>query len=181
MCSCNLLVLSTGQGHSLQTHFLQGGGAPTGHMTHQGYSERFRHTSVNPQKLAPQAGSKRQRSQFSPSSPPARRVCLEKTRLSERHHSSLYKQLAIHASKWRELGVFLGFASGELNNVQANPNLQNTAPKSFLDTMLSEWLQWAPGDSQGSTSFATLEDLKAALREAGLGAAAHDLNIQTHS
>ena len=43
--------------------------------------------------------------------------------------------------------------------------------------MLSQWLQWAPGDSRGSTSFATLEDLKTALNQAGLGATAHDLKV----
>ena len=43
--------------------------------------------------------------------------------------------------------------------------------------MLAQWLQWAPGDSRGSTSFATLEDLKAALNQAGLGAIAYDLKV----
>ena len=33
-----LLLLSAGQQHNPQTHFLQGGGAPPGHMTHQGYT-----------------------------------------------------------------------------------------------------------------------------------------------
>ena len=32
------LLLSTGQQHNLQTHFLQGGGSVAGHMTHQGYT-----------------------------------------------------------------------------------------------------------------------------------------------
>ena len=48
------------------------------------------------------------------------------------------------------------------------------SPVSWLSAMLSQWLQWAPGDSQGSTSFATLEDLKAALNQ---GATAHDLGV----
>ena len=43
--------------------------------------------------------------------------------------------------------------------------------------MLAQWLEWAPGDSRGSTSFATLEDLKAALYQAGLGATAHNLGV----
>ena len=33
-----LSLLSTGQQHNPHTHFLQGGGAPAGHMTHQGYT-----------------------------------------------------------------------------------------------------------------------------------------------
>ena len=99
--------------------------------------------------------------------------------LSIHHHSSLFKQLAIHVLKWRVVGVCLGFTLGELDNIQDNPTLKTTAPNSWLSAMLSEWLQWAPGDSRGSTSFATLEGLKAALRDAGLGAAAHDLSFQS--
>ena len=45
--------------------------------------------------------------------------------------------------------------------------------------MLAEWLQWAPGDCRGNASFATLEGLKTALREAGLGATAYDLGVLT--
>ena len=72
----------------------------------------------------------------------------------------------------------LGFLPTELDNIQHRPLLLSNAPTSWLSAMLSKWLQWAPGDIRGSTSFATLEGLKDALRKAGLGAAAHDLNIQ---
>ena len=70
----------------------------------------------------------------------------------------------------------LGFKSGELDNIQSNPLLLSQAPTSWLSVMLSQWLQWAPGDGRGSNSFATMEGLKAALGQAGLGATAHDLN-----
>ena len=99
------------------------------------------------------------------------------TRLSEDHHSSLLKQLANYSSKWRDIGLFLGFQSRELDVIQAKPLLLEGGPTSWLSKMLAEWLQWAPGDSRGSTSFATLENLKAALREAGLGAKADELGI----
>lgn len=42
-------------------------------------------------------------------------------------------------------------------------------PKSYLRNMLSQWLQWAPGDGRGSTSFATKGMLHAALLKAKLG------------
>ena len=106
----------------------------------------------------------------------------EKTgyKLSIHHHSSLFKQLATCASKWRSIGLYLGFTRGELDNIiQANPTLLTTPPNSRLSAMLSEWLQWAPGDSRGSTNFATLESLKVALRRTGLGAVAHDLSFQS--
>ena len=48
----------------------------------------------------------------------------------------------------------------------------------WFGAMLENWLQWAPGDGRGSTSFATLEDLTDALNEAGLGASACDLKLK---
>ena len=46
------------------------------------------------------------------------------------------------------------------------------APSSYLEELLSQWLQWAPGDGRGSTGYATKESLIAALRQANLGALA---------
>ena len=100
------------------------------------------------------------------------------TRLTEIHYASLLQQLSQYATKWRELGTYLGFKPGELGNIQDRPLLLSKGPTSWLSVLLSEWLQWAPGDGRERTSFATLEDLKSALGKAGLGAAAHDLNIQ---
>ena len=98
-------------------------------------------------------------------------------RLYNDHHSVLLKQLTKHASAWRDIGTYLGFSQGELSNIQVNQSLLVNSPVSWLSAMLSQWLQWAPGDSRGSNSFATLEDLKSALRNAGLGVTAHDLGI----
>ena len=92
----------------------------------------------------------------------------------------MLRQLKNHAAiKWREIGIHLGFLPGELDNIGARPNLSQGAPVSWFGAMLESWLQWAPGDCRGSTSFATLEDLKVALGEAGLGASAYDLTLQT--
>ena len=98
-------------------------------------------------------------------------------RLTDNHHSVLLKQLWKHAAAWRGIGTFLGFNQGELENIQARPFLLNKAPVSWLSAMLAEWLQWAPGDSRGSTSFARLDGLKSALNQAGLSATAHDLGV----
>ena len=100
-------------------------------------------------------------------------------RLAEEHLPSLLSQLNKHASEWKRIGVHLGFHYGELANIEASPHLHQNAPVSWFGTMLLIWLQWAPGDSRGSTSFATLENLKGALFEAGLGASAHDLTLQS--
>jgi len=41
--------------------------------------------------------------------------------------------------------------------------------------MLARWIQWAPGDARGSRDYATLEALRTAVDQAGLGRTAHDL------
>jgi hypothetical protein len=51
------------------------------------------------------------------------------------------------------------------------------APKSFLVEMLSQWLQWAPGDGRGSAGFATRGSLRTALLKANLGQLAHDQQL----
>ena len=98
--------------------------------------------------------------------------------ISTRHLPALMKKLKQHAAKWREIGTYLGFLPGELANIEARPYLSQSAPTSWLGAMLEEWIQWAPGDNRGSTSFANLQDLKAALTDAGLGATAHEFKIQ---
>ena len=96
-------------------------------------------------------------------------------RLTDIHTASLLQQLSVHALKWREIGTYLGFRPGELDNICGHSLL--ISPTDWLREMLSQWLQWAPGDSRGSNSFATLEGLKAALSQAGLGAIAYDLKV----
>ena len=98
-------------------------------------------------------------------------------RLTDDHHAVLLKQLTKHSADWKMIGLYLGFSSGELKDIEARPFLQQGAPTSWLSAMLVQWLQWAPGDSRGSTSFATLKALKTALNEVCLGATAHDLGI----
>ena len=98
-------------------------------------------------------------------------------KLTERGLPTLLHQFKTHAAKWREIGIHLGFLPGELDNIEARPNLSQGAPVSWFGAILESWLQWAPGDNRGSTNFATLEDLKDALSEAGLGASAHDLTL----
>ena len=74
-------------------------------------------------------------------------VKTQSTELDERHHSSLLEKLTMHSINWREIGSQLGFLPYELDNIHARPLLLSNAPNSWLNTMLVEWLQWAPGDS----------------------------------
>ena len=100
--------------------------------------------------------------------------------ITERDLPALFQLLKKHAAKWKEIGMQLGFLPGELSNIESRPNLTSGAPVSWLGALLEEWIQWAPGDGRGSTSFATLEKLKVALNESGLGATAHDLKLEAH-
>ena len=77
--------------------------------------------------------------------------------------------------KWKKIAQGLGFTANELAIIKARPALLMDAPTSFLDAMLAEWQQWAPGDARGSTSYATLHALRKAVNEAGLGLTAQEL------
>ena len=90
-------------------------------------------------------------------------------------HQSLYEQLKPYAAKWREIGTHLGFHQPELDSIHAKPALFMGAPDSWLSAMLTDWLQWKPGDSRGSTEHASLEKLKSAVDKAGLGKTAAEL------
>ena len=100
------------------------------------------------------------------------------TRLTEKQLPTLNRQLKKRATEWWEIGMYLGFCPGELSTTEAHLTLMLSGPPgSWLRALLEEWVQWAPGDSRGSTNFATLEGLKAAPNESGLGATAHDLKV----
>ena len=88
--------------------------------------------------------------------------------LSESHLPKLLCKLNNHASKWGDIGMHLGFCQGELDNTECKPLLLNEGPKAWLREMLREWLEWAPGDSRGSSSCASIDSLKCALDKSGL-------------
>ena len=98
-------------------------------------------------------------------------------RLNKYHYSFLIQQLNSCAAKWREIGTHLRFQPKELDNIEAKPLSLTTAPKSWLSAMISDWMEWAPRDSRGSTRYANLEDLKAAVSKAGFGVVAEELSL----
>ena len=102
--------------------------------------------------------------------------------LEERLNKSQVLCLICHlsncAAKWREIGAFLGFDQEEMNIIEAQPRLFSGAPCSWLFTVLSDWTQWAPGESRGCTNFANLNDLKPAISEAGFGVVAAELSLK---
>ena len=84
------------------------------------------------------------------------------------HHSILFNQLAKHSAEWRNIGRCLGFLPSHLDIIEARPLLMKTAPCSWLEAVLAQWLRSGEGK---------LETLRNALWEAGLGQTAYDLQI----
>ena len=95
--------------------------------------------------------------------------------LSERHLPELLSKLNDHACRWRDVGMYLGFRQGELDNIEGKPSLHSSGPKGWLREMLREWLEWAPGDSRGSSSYASIDSLKCALDKSGLSQTTLDI------
>ena len=92
------------------------------------------------------------------------RTCLNEAE----HHSILFEQLAKHSAKWRTIGRCLGFHPSKLDIIQAKPTLFDSAPSSWLEDILAQWL---------CSGTAKLKTLKDALYEAGLGQTASNLKI----
>lgn len=92
--------------------------------------------------------------------------------MSETNIRSLVGILANHASKWQEIGLQLGFTDSKLNSIATPPGQKASE---YLRAMLGEWVHWTPETPHGK--YATLEDLKAALRSniVELGDVADDL------
>ena len=86
-------------------------------------------------------------------------------------------------SQWKMVGSQLGFSDKELGDVpgKADDSIWNFSDEEynfdgeFFMLMLNEWVEWYPGDSRGSTKFATYSDLQNALIKAGFGNVARDL------
>ena len=51
------------------------------------------------------------------------------------------------------------------------------APVSYMDAVLSVWMEKGPGDDRGSTDVATLEELVLAVRRANCGRIAQTLTL----
>ena len=97
-------------------------------------------------------------------------------RLSEQDFNGIMEILRPHSSKWKPIGQGLGFTPTELSNIEATLSLLLGAPASFLDKLLADWLQWAPGDARGSRGYATMQSLSTAVSKAGLGVVAEQLS-----
>ena len=82
--------------------------------------------------------------------------------------------ISTHGSKWRLIGMGLGFTNSELSSISSQPSLFVTAPVSYLTELLSQWVQW-PVEKHSTEP--TLAALCKALRSppACLGKVAQDV------
>lgn len=74
---------------------------------------------------------------------------------------------------WRNVGVYLGFHSSEMDIINTKPQLSFEGCPGFFREMLSQWLKWAPPNHPPPT----VCNLASALRRAGEEATAFLLEM----
>ena len=84
---------------------------------------------------------------------------------------NLMRLLQSYSYKWNPIGLSLGFTQHELNTISGMLKLLQGAPVSYLQELLSQWVQWPTTDHP---SHPTVRALCTALRSSlvGLGSLA---------
>lgn len=92
-------------------------------------------------------------------------------KLTERHVAKLMTVLHNYSYKWYPFGLNLGFTPPELNTIVCTLTLLTGAPVSYLQELLSRWVQWPTTDHP---LVPTLQAMCEALRSSlvGLGSLA---------
>ena len=63
-------------------------------------------------------------------------------KLTEREIAKLLELIHHFSFKWDMIGTVLGFLPSELENIRSMQSLFWSAPTSFLQELLSQWVQW---------------------------------------
>lgn len=87
--------------------------------------------------------------------------------LDDKDISELMELCGDYAFRWNDIGLQLGFLNPQLHVIQSNPLLLINAPKSYLQELLSQWVQWPTKKHPEKPS---LRVLCSALKAIGLGA-----------
>ena len=95
-------------------------------------------------------------------------------KLSEKDLVHLMRLFQNYSTKWDMIGLSLGFIQPELNIISGMLKLVDRAPVSYLQELLSQWVQWPTADHP---SHPTLGALCTALRSrlVGLGSLAEEV------
>ena len=80
-----------------------------------------------------------------------------------------------YSDKWNPIGLCLGFTSPELRTIECMSILLTSAPVSYLQELLSQWLKWPTANHPSQP---TLEALCVTLRNSlvGLGGMAIEVD-----
>ena len=94
--------------------------------------------------------------------------------MSEQDLIHLMRLLQNYSYKWNPIGLTLGFTQHELNTIFGMLKLLVGAPVSYLQELLSQWVQWPTEEHQ---KYPTLGALCTALRSSlvGLGSLAKEV------
>ena len=94
--------------------------------------------------------------------------------MSEKDIVHLMRLLQSYSYKWNPIGLSLGFTAHELCNISCMVTLLTGAPVSYLQELLSQWVQWPTADHP---SHPTLGALCTALCSSlvGLGSLAEEV------
>ena len=95
-------------------------------------------------------------------------------KLSEKDLAHLMRLLQSYSCKWNRIGLSLGFIQPELTTISGMLALLIGAPVSYLQELLSQWVQWPTADHP---THPTLGALCTALRSSlvGLGSLAEEV------
>ena len=98
-------------------------------------------------------------------------------KLTEKEIITLLELIHTFSSKWDLIGIVLGFAPSELENIKNMPSLFMKAPTSFLTELLSQWVQWP---TLSHPTKPTLRALCTSLRSSlvGLGSLADKVEME---
>ena len=100
--------------------------------------------------------------------------------LTEDDIATLLNLMHNFSDKWHNIGIGLGFAPSELNQIQSKPSLFMEAPLSFFKQLLRQWVQWPTVRHHSKPTVRLLcETLRSSF--VGLGALAEQVEAEMKS
>lgn len=91
-----------------------------------------------------------------------------RTVIEAHHYGTLCRQLRPHAAKWPDIAKGLDFQHSEIANIKADFTKMVGGPGSYMDEVLSMWMDWGPNDARGTKDLATLEQLQRVINDLNL-------------
>ena len=90
-----------------------------------------------------------------------------RTVLTATNYAGIIQQLLPIKNDWNTIAIALKFQPHEIENIRIGPSRFFDGNNMY--DVIEFWLRWAPKDRRGSTDFATLEVLQAALNKTNHG------------